>query len=204
MDELMRGLKESGALRSKKIEYALRAAPREYFVPESLRERAYDDEALPIGYSQTISQPSTVVFMLELLEVGAGQTVLEAGYGSGWQTALLAYLVGEQGRIYAFEIVPELCALGAQNLTRFSQLDARVTRFCRSATSGAPERAGSIDRMIAAAEMPSVPAAWREQLKMEGILVYPSGHALWREKKKAADRFAREEFPGFAFVPYVS
>lgn len=203
VDTLIHELKERGALRSKKIEDALRAVPRELFVPESLRERAYDDEALPIGRGQTISQPYTVVFMLELLGAGAGQTILEVGYGSGWQSALLAYLVGAKGHVYAFEIVPELCAFGADNLARTPALDARVTKLCRSATPGLSKFAGKIDRIIAAAEVKHVPEAWREQLKTGGILVYPCGNSLWRERKVEADKFEQEEFPGFVFVPYV-
>lgn len=203
MDDLIQGLRECGVLRSQKIEEALRAAPRELFVPESLRDRAYDDEALPIGQGQTISQPYTVVFMLELLEVSAGQTVLDIGYGSGWQSALLAHLVGENGHVYAFEIVPELCAFGSDNLARVPSLDSRVTKFCQSATLGLPTRHGDIDRIIVAAQVDRVPAAWREQLKVGGILLYPSGNSLWREKKVASDRFEKEEFSGFVFVPYI-
>lgn len=189
-------------MRSPRIEDAMRAAPRKFFVPAKLRGRAYEDAALPIGYGQTISQPSTVVFILELLEADEGHVVLEAGYGSGWQTALLAHLVGVGGRVHAFEIVPQLCAFGAENLARFPVLAARVTTACRSATHGVPEMIGRIDRMIAAAEMTDVPAAWREQLKIGGILVYPFGHSLWREKKTGPEKFQAREFPGFVFVPY--
>lgn len=203
MNDLIRGLKESGVLRSKKIEEALRAAPRELFVPELLRDRAYDDKALPIGHGQTISQPYTVVFMLELLDAGQGQTVFDVGYGSGWQSALLAYLVGENGHVYSFEIIPEICAFGADNLAHVPFLDARVTKRCQSATAGLPTRSENIDRIIAAAQVDRVPTAWREQLKIGGILVYPSGNSLWREEKIASDRFKKKEFPGFVFVPYV-
>ncbi|MEK7541626.1 MAG: methyltransferase domain-containing protein [Patescibacteria group bacterium] len=258
MDELIRELKKSGVLRSKRTEEALRAAPRELFLPESLRERAYGDDALPIEGGQTISQPYTVVFMLELLQADARHIVLDAGSGSGWQSALLAYLVGPSGHVHAFEIVPELCAFGTENLARLPELARRVTMHCRSATPGLPELSGTIDRIVAAAELkhvskPSfaakshqcerealaeqepyrgirrvraiglrsrngaiaaeyevlrhaldpVPAAWREQMKIGGIMVYPSGNSLWREKKIAADRFKKEEFPGFAFVPYM-
>lgn len=201
-EELIQELKQDGVLRSPRIEGALRVAPREFFVPSVLRERAYEDEALPIGYGQTISQPHTVVFMLELLAADEGDAVLEAGSGSGWQTALLAHMVGAAGRVHAFEIVPELCAWGAENIARFPILDARVTRYCRSATPGLPELSGRIDRVIAAAEADPAPAAWREQLKVGGMLVYPSGHSVWREKKTGPEKFQLEEFPGFAFVPY--
>lgn len=202
-ETLIKELREKGVLRSPRIADALRAVPRGFFVPAEVRHRAYDDDALPIGHGQTISQPYTVVFMLELLAAEKGNIVLEAGYGSGWQTALLAYLVGTEGHVYAYDIVPALCASGARHLARFPALCARVTTHCRSATPGVPEMAGRIDRIIAAAEMPAVPDTWREQLKTSGILVYPSAQSLWRERKTAGDTFEKEEFPGFAFVPYI-
>lgn len=203
MEELIQKLKRVGVLKSKKIAEALRAAPRELFVPDSLKNLAYEDDALPISHGQTISQPYTVVFMLELLEVEEGQIILEAGYGSGWQTALLAYLAGEKGKVYAFEIVPKLCKFGEENLTRIPHLNSRVIKFCQSATAGLPELAGKIDRIIAAAEVSKIPESWQEQLKIGGIMIYPSAGSIWRERKIAPDKFSRENFPGFVFVPYV-
>ena len=82
----MRELERKGVLKSKRIVDALLAVDRVDFVPGHMRDLVYADEALPIGYGQTISQPYTVVFMLELLGVRAGDIVFEVGYGSGWQT----------------------------------------------------------------------------------------------------------------------
>ena len=105
MEELVRSLKNSGVLKTAQLVEAFLKADRKNFVPENLKDLAYLDEALPIGEGQTISQPYTVAFMLELLEPQSGQTLMDVGYGSGWTTALLAQIVGDAGRVYAFERV---------------------------------------------------------------------------------------------------
>ncbi|OGZ45709.1 MAG: hypothetical protein A3C84_04540 [Candidatus Ryanbacteria bacterium RIFCSPHIGHO2_02_FULL_48_12] len=207
MDELVRELERKGVLKSKRIVDALLAVDRVDFVPGHMRDLVYADEALPIGYGQTISQPYTVVFMLELLGVRAGDIVFEVGYGSGWQTVLLAHIVGSGGHIYACEIVPELCKFGEDNIAKHASLASRVSLYCQDASAGLPKEAknrGGFDRIVAAASATQVPKAWRDQLKGGGVMVYPSHESLWRETKRAGGDFAVEEFPGFAFVPFVT
>ena len=183
-----------------RLEAAFAHIGRAEFVPPRMRHLADRDEPLPIGSGQTISQPYTVKFMLELLDVREGHVVFEIGYGSGWQSALLAYLVGERGKVHACERLPELCKFGQDNVKKFPALEPRVTFYCRSASNGIPSM--SFDRIIAAASVEVVPSAWREQLKTGGILVYPSGHSIWQERKFSPSEFEKREFPGFIFVPY--
>lgn len=202
MPQLISHLKQIGVLKSPPIIRALEEVDRADFVPENLKTLAYEDTALPIGERQTISQPYTVVFMLELLKVLPGNTVLEIGYGSGWQTALLAHLVGPSGRVYSFELVPVLCKQGKGNLEKYPHLARRVRFFCRSGENGYLE-AAPFDRIIAAAEIQMVPVAWREQLNADGRMVYPKGGALVSEEKKKDGSFKVLTFPGFAFVPFV-
>ena len=87
---------------------AFKAIDRADFVPEKYKSEAYVNAPLPIDFGQTISQPLTVAFMLELLEPKAGEKILDVGCGSGWVSALLAQIVGEQGKIIAIERIPEL------------------------------------------------------------------------------------------------
>ena len=98
------GALENGTINSAVLD-AMRQIPRDAFVPEDVRPLAYEDTPLPIGYSQTISQPFIVALMTDLLDVGPGDTVLEIGTGSGYQAAVLSPLVD---RVYSIEIVPEL------------------------------------------------------------------------------------------------
>ncbi len=199
---LIAHLAQTGVLKSPSIIRALEEIDRANFVPEDLQSLAYEDTALPIGGGQTISQPYTVVFMLEQLQVEEGNSVLEVGYGSCWQTVLLAQLVGPSGRIYAFERLSLLCAWGENNLQAYPDLARRAQLFCKSAENGCPEGA-PFDRIIAAAEVAEVPPAWREQLKPQGRMIYPKNDALVVEKKKKDGSFETITFPGFIFVPFV-
>lgn len=200
--DLIDHLLQTGVLRSINIINAIREVPREDFVPVQLRAQAYEDSPLPIGAGQTISQPYTVVFMLELLKVEEGNNILEIGFGSGWQTALLAYMAGETGRIRAFEIVKELCEFGKLNLQKYSNLYNRLELHCKSAQNGLAA-ASLFDRIICAAEVAQVPDTWREQLKIGGRMVYPKGNGIVLEEKINEKNFKSEYFPGFAFVPYI-
>jgi protein-L-isoaspartate(D-aspartate) O-methyltransferase len=202
MPKLITALKERGVLRSPAIVRALEEVDRADFLPEDLRYAAYEDTALPIGGGQTISQPYTVVFMLEQLHVRPGDIVLDVGFGSGWQAALLAHLVGPSGKVYAFEVVPSLCKLGKGNLDKYSALTGRVQLLCISAQNGYAG-AAPFDRIVSAAAVQEVPAAWRKQLLPGGRMVYPKGNSLMLEIKKPDGSFDKKEFPGFVFVPFV-
>ena len=207
MDELVKSLQNSLVLHSPQLVEAFKAIDRKDFVPENMKENAYLDQALPIGMEQTISQPYTVAFMLELLSPNAGDRVADIGSGSGWQSALLAYAVSERGKVYACERIEELCAFGKENLARYPALAARVEFFCGDASGGLPEKsrgAGGFDGIIAAAEVKEAPQAWRAQLKIGGRLVYPKGHSIFKEVKKGENSFEVKSFGGFAFVPFVS
>ncbi|HEY4501294.1 MAG TPA: protein-L-isoaspartate O-methyltransferase [Candidatus Paceibacterota bacterium] len=199
---LITHLKQTGILRSAPILAAFEEVDRADFVPENLKPLAYEDTALPINSGQTISQPYTVAFMLEQLQVHSGDIVLEIGYGSGWQTALLLHLVGPLGRVYAFEILPMLCKQGENNLEKYPHLARRVQFLCRSGEKGYPEKA-PFDRIIAAAEVTEAPPAWLEQLKHSGRMMYPRNGALVLEEKGQDGSIKVTSFPGFAFVPFV-
>ncbi|MDP3901243.1 MAG: methyltransferase domain-containing protein [bacterium] len=206
MNALVELLEREGVLRSPMVRDAFSRVDRKDFVPRDFLIRAYDDVALPIGAGQTISQPYTVAFMLEHLAVKRGDHVMDVGHGSGWQSALLAHIVGERGAVYAIELVPELCQLGKANASKYPELQERITFYCQNAAPGLPEeakRVGGFDAIIAAAEVPQVPEAWREQLKVGGRLVYPKGNSVFKEVKKDEGAFSKEEYHGFVFVPFI-
>ena len=206
LDELIKSLKKEGVLKSPSILRALKKVDRKKFVPDAEAALAYSDIPLPIGEGQTISQPYTVVFMLELLKPKSGEHIMDIGSGSGWQTGLLANIVGERGKIYAIEIIPSLCELTKKNIAQFPELEGRVEFYCQSAETGLPEISKKIcgfDAIISAAEVEKVPKAWREQLKIGGRLLYPRSRSLFFETKNKDGTFSMHLYPGFAFVPFV-
>src|SRR3990167_5795569 len=107
-----------------RIEEAFEVVDRAKFMPKDVRHLAGYDQAVPIGYGQTISQPYTVSLMLQWLDPQPGDKVLDIGSGSGWTTALLAYLVGPKGKVYAVERIPELVEFGRDNCERFGVKNA--------------------------------------------------------------------------------
>ena len=206
MGEPITSLRKKGILKSMRLARALRRIDRKDFVPEAFIEHAYDDIPLPIGEGQTISQPYTVVYMLELLKPKPGEKIIDVGYGSGWQTALLAEMVGTTGKVHAIELLPGRCESGMRNVGKYSHLERRIEFHCQNAAPGLPEVAetiGGFHGIIAAAEVREVPKAWRDQLKIGGRLVYPRASSIFREMKRDDSTFEIDEHPGFAFVPFV-
>jgi protein-L-isoaspartate(D-aspartate) O-methyltransferase len=148
---------------------AMEAVPRELFVPESLRRRAYDDAALPIGSGQTISQPYMVAKICEALALAGDEHVLDVGTGSGYQAAVLAELAAEVDTI---ERRPELAELARANLQAAGYERVRV--HTGDGTRGLPERA-PFDAIAVAAAAPDLPQTLYDELELRGRLVVPVG-----------------------------
>jgi protein-L-isoaspartate(D-aspartate) O-methyltransferase len=148
---------------------AMRAVPRERFVPLDLLSRAYEDGPLPIGSGQTISQPYIVAYMTEALEVEPSHKVLEIGTGSGYQAAVLGELVRE---VYTIEIVPELARRAEAVLRELKKTNVRVR--AGDGYAGWPEQA-PFDRIMVTAAPEDIPRPLIDQLALGGRLVAPVG-----------------------------
>jgi len=204
MKYLIKELMEEGILKTPSIIEAFEKVDRKDFVPEELKDRAHLNTPLPIGFGQTISQPLTVAFMLELLQPEKGNKILEIGSGSGWQTALLAHMVSGGGKVFAAELIPELMAFGRKNVAKYGFIKNKIVEFHSfNATKGMPEEA-PFDRIISAASGMDLPAAWKEQLKIGGRIVAPVKDAIHLLVKKSETEFEESIYPGFAFVPLIS
>ncbi len=160
---ISRGVKDSGVIR------AMKQTPRHLFVPEELKEKAYMDHPLPIGYGQTISQPYIVAIMTEYLELSGGEKVLEIGTGSGYQAAILAQLADS---CYSIEVVREL-ADKSGNLLMEQGYNNVVIKW-GDGYKGWPEHA-PFDRIIITAAPETVPEKLIEQLAVNGRMVLPVG-----------------------------
>lgn len=179
---------------------AFAGTPREDFLPEHQRRFAGMDRALPIGWGQTNSQPSTVRSMLRLLDVRPGQRILDVGCGSGWTTALLARLVGPTGHVVGVEIVPELVTFGRANLATQQLPQARIEP-AEPGVLGLPGEA-PYDRILVSAEAHTVPLPLVEQLRVGGVLVVPV--AGWMNEVRRTDTEPSVvRRGGYSFVPLV-
>ncbi len=188
---------------SQAIKNAFLEVKRELFVPEGMRDSAYIDEALPIGYNQTISQPSTIAIMLEMLELKQGQKVLEIGSGCGYVLALLSRIAGEKGKVFGIEKLKELVEISKKNL--LSQGAKNVSVLEGDGSLGLQEQA-PFDRIIVSAACPFVPKPLFDQLKEGGIIVAPVGDQFTQEiqqLKKKNGKPLKKNYAGsfFAFVP---
>ena len=176
---------------------AMRKVPRHEFVPHALVDRAYDDEPLPIGDGQTISQPYIVALMTELAAVRPGARVLEVGTGSGYQAAVLAELANE---VYSIEIVERLAKHAGATLRRlgYDRIKVRQGDGYRGWPDAAP-----FDAILVTSAPRSVPAPLLEQLAPGGRLVIPVGGAtqVLEVHQRTADGIVVERHAAVAFVP---
>ena len=161
---------------------AMRAVPRHFFVPSSVRDDAYQNRPLPIGQDQTISQPSLVALMTHLLRPKPGDVMLEVGTGSGYQAAVLAEIVRQ---VYSLDIVESLVRSAATNLAALGYANVEIKTG--DGYAGWPEKA-PFDAIVVAATAPRIPPALVEQLKPGGRMVIPVGD--WRQDLKLVTKRA--------------
>lgn len=184
---------------------AIASVPRKLFVPPQVRERAYDDCALPIGRGQTISQPLIVARMLELLRLRAEDRVLDVGTGSGWHAALLSRLAAH---VWTIERHPDLSAWAAANLAAAGIGAEAVTVLAGDGSLGLPQEAPFDAVNVAAAAWPDVPPALVEQLAPAGRLVAPVGGEGQRlvllERGADGAELRRTVLESVRFVPLVA
>lgn len=178
---LVESLIAEGILRTPEVIHAFLKVPREEFVPPELRDYAYDDRPLPIGYGQTISAPHMVAIMTEELSPRCGNKVLEVGTGSGYQAAILAEIVKPEGHVWTIERVKELVEFARYNLRR-TGYDKYVTVVHGDGSLGLPEYA-PYDRIMVTAAAPSIPENLVKQLKSGGRMVIPVGGRYYQVLK---------------------
>jgi protein-L-isoaspartate(D-aspartate) O-methyltransferase len=189
-------------VRDRRVLQALRAVPREAFVPERLAALAYDDTPLPIGEDQTISQPYVVALMAEALELRPGDKALEIGAGSGYAAAVLSRIARQ---VWAIERHESLARQARERMQRLGYANVHI--LYGDGTLGWPEQA-PFDAIAVAAGGPDVPPALLDQLAAGGRLVIPIGpdprtQSLVRLRRRADGTYAREDLGAVRFVPLI-
>ncbi|MFP4691090.1 MAG: protein-L-isoaspartate(D-aspartate) O-methyltransferase [Bacteroidales bacterium] len=197
--KLVEGVRAKG-IRNEEVLNALQAVPRHFFLDSSFLEIAYQDKAFPIGSGQTISQPYTVAFQTELLQVEKGNKVLEVGTGSGYQACVLA----EMGaRVFTIERHRSLYRKTKQLL---NEMKYSIKLFYGDGYEGLPAFA-PFDRILVTAGAPQLPRKLLDQLKIGGVMVIPLGErdtqVMTRVVKHGYDELEKQEFGYFRFVPML-
>lgn len=204
MSKLVNNLIRNGYLKSDAIIEAFEHINRIEFVPEGLELEVEADVALPIGYGQTISQPLVVAIMLDLLDPKEGQKILDVGSGSGWTAALLAHIVGSKGKVIAIDIIKELSEIGRKNADKYGFVKNGIAEFYNAdGSAGFLTQAPYDCILVSASVAEDIPQALKDQLKIGGKMVVPVRNSIVYLEKESEDKFYKEEFPGFSFVPFI-
>ena len=201
-ENLVRDHVSAEGIRDPAVIESMRSVPREEFVPDDLKRRAYNNEPLPIGYGQTISQPYIVALMTELLQPQKGHVVLEIGTGSGYQAAVLSRIVK---RVYSVEIVEPLAvrARSTVNALGFDNIEIRVG----DGYFGWEEK-GPFDSIVVTAAADHIPPPLIAQLKNGGRMCIPVGQPYFSQvlkllEKDAEGRVRVKDILPVVFVPFV-
>lgn len=202
LDTLIDNMKNTGFLTESKVENAIRQTPRHHFIPEFIKDRAYENSPIPIMKNQTISQPSVVSRMTEWMDLKEGHKVLEIGSGSGWQCAILARMVGK-GKIFTIERHHSLANFAKKNLEKLGIKNVKIIHG--DGRLGLLEES-PFDRIIVTAACKEVPKTLLNQLAIDGLLIAPVGENIQSLIliKKTPNEFVKiKNQKGYVFVPLI-
>lgn len=190
---------EAKGIKDQRVLDAIGAIPRHFFLDNAFEELAYEDQALPIGNEQTISQPYTVAFQTQLLEVKKGEKILEIGTGSGYQACVLAAL---GAKVYSIERQE---ALHLRTVELFQKMGVKNVRcFFGDGYKGLPRKA-PFDKILLTAAAKEIPTSLKEQLKVGGKMVVPVGEKtqeMYQIKRVSETEFLSQVYGNFRFVPF--
>ena len=195
LKELIKELKLKGII-DERVLRAILKIDRKWFVLDKYENEAYDDYPLSIGFNATISQPFTVAFMLEALELKKGDKVLEIGTGSGYNACLIAEIV-KPGIVYTTEIVHELVGFAKENIKKTGLKNIKVLE-----KDGSEGLGMKFDKIVFTAASEEIPKNLFKNLKKNGILLVPVGRFSQRMLKfKKNKKIEMEDLGSFIFVP---
>ncbi len=197
--DLIKHLIDRGVLKTEIIIDAFRHIDRIDFVPDPTVSDIYADYPLPLGFQQTISQPTTVAMMFEMLSPEKGEKILDIGSGSGWTTALLSYIAGETGSVTGVERIYSLAGFGRKNLKKYKFKNTEILHTGKGL--GLPGE--KFNRILVSASADEFPSELAQQLKTGGRLVIPVLNSIYEIYKKKNGELVETRHYGFTFVPLI-
>ena len=200
--KLVSKLKKEGRIKSLEVEKAFMEIPRENFIPENLRNYAYSDTPLEIGYGQTISAPHMVAIMCEDLDLKKDQKILEIGSGSGYHAAIISKIIGDEGQVYSLERISLLANFAKKNIIKSGINNIKI-KIC-DGSLGYKENA-PYDRIYVTCAAPKFPTSLIDQLKDPGKLMVPIGDIICSLKLLELEKGKKiiKNLGGCAFVPMI-
>lgn len=197
LKELIQHLRQDG-IKDSAVLKAIEKVDRKNFIPKEYEKEAYADYPIDVGYGATISQPYTVAFMLQALELKKGDKVLEIGTASGWNAALISVIVGKTGNVFTTEIIPELAKRAKEKLKDYKNIKVILADGSQGLKEYSP-----FNKIIVTAACPEVPNTLVDQLKQDGILIAPVGLPTGQQMIKIikAKKIIKENLGEFVFVP---
>jgi protein-L-isoaspartate(D-aspartate) O-methyltransferase len=201
MRKRLAALLEKKGIKDQRILRAIEEIPRHFFLESAFAEQAYEDKAFSIGEGQTISQPYTVAYQTELLNVKPGDKVLEIGTGSGYQASVLAAI---GAKVFSIERIEKLSEKAKRVLKHLGYKNVKL--FVGDGTLGVPKNA-PYEHILVTAAAPDVPKPLLQQLAIGGTMVVPVGdkdvQKMLRITRTGTDSFDEEVFENFRFVPLI-
>lgn len=191
----------TGLIADQRLLEAFDEIPREQFLTKAMKKDAYKDMPLPTLRNQSISQPSTVMIMLQALDIQAGDKVFELGAGVGYQASIMSLLVGEKGEVITTEIIPELILLAQKNMTDLGLSNVKVVEADGSVGH---KQEAQYDKAIITAACPDIPKPIIDQVKVGGTIIAPVGDLQNQTLIKATKKengLDLEFLGSFTFVP---
>ncbi|QQS61023.1 MAG: methyltransferase domain-containing protein [Candidatus Moraniibacteriota bacterium] len=200
MSQLVNNLILKGYLLTDRVVDAFSEIQRVEFLSDEFSQFSDAEISLPAGFGRTMIQPQVAATMIELLDVGQGQKVLEIASASGWITSILAYIVGKEGKIIGIEESSGLVELARENVDKYQFITRKQVEIQQCDIQKGYPKEAPYDRIMVNISFDHIPDVFLEQLQCNGVIVMPLYNGIWRISKDKDGNIKKESYAGFSFL----